>query len=81
MMAAVLSLGLALLWEESSVWCRRCGCPYRCCMEHWSSQYSARGIWPIPLWRTEFSLCSGGACGTFLGGDADSCGAGDDLVK
>ena len=25
--------------------------------------------------------CAGGACGTFLGGDADSCGAGDDLVK
>ena len=26
-------------------------------------------------------LVLGGACGTFLGGDADSCGAGDDLVK
>ena len=25
--------------------------------------------------------CAGGACGTFLGGDADSCSAGDDLVS
>ena len=25
--------------------------------------------------------CAGGACGTFLGGDDDSCSAGDDLVS
>ncbi len=27
----------------------------------------------IPLWRTAF--CAGGACGAFLGGDADSSSA------
>ena len=26
-------------------------------------------------------LCSGGACSAVMGGDADSSGAGDDLVK
>ena len=26
-------------------------------------------------------LCAGGSCGAVMGGDADSSGAGDDLVK
>lgn len=56
MMYAVLSLGLALLggiiYLAQTL---RLSVPLL--YGRWSSQYSARGIWPIPLWRTAFSLC------------------------
>ena len=80
MMAAVLSLGLALL---GGIICLaqtlRLSVPLL---------YGALVITVIPPvvsgpYRSggrDFP-CAGGACGTFLGGDADSCSAGDDLVK
>ena len=70
MMYAVLSLGLALLGGIVRLaQVLRLSAPllYGALV----SRYSARGIWPIPLWRTAFSLCWWGLrC--FLGGDADS---------
>lgn len=80
MMAAVLSLGLALLGGIIClVQTLRLSVPLL---------YGALVITSIPPvvsgpYRSggrDFP-CAGGACGTFLGGDADSCGAGDDLVK
>ena len=55
MMAAVLSLGLALL---GGIICLaqalRLSVPLL--YGHWLSRYSTRGIWLISLWRTGFSL-------------------------
>lgn len=80
MMAAVLSLGLALL---GGIICLaqtlRLSVPL------------LYGALVITVFRPVVSgpyrsggrdfLCSGGACGAVMGGDADSSGAGDDLVK
>ncbi|MFR0769035.1 MAG: hypothetical protein ACLSHO_05040 [Dysosmobacter sp.] len=80
MMYAVLSLGLALL-GGLSVWRRCYGCPYRCCTGHWLSQYSARGIWSIPLWRTAFSVVLVGLAALSWVVTLIRAVRGDDLVK
>lgn len=80
MMAAVLSLGLALL---GGIICLaqtlRLSVPLL---------YGALVITVFRPWYLAHTalagrdfLCSGGACGAVMGGDADSSGAGDDLVK
>ena len=80
MMYAVLSLGLALLGRDRPSGTGAtvvCAAAVRCTGNH--------GIPPVVSgpYRSggrDF-LCSGGSRGAFLGGDADSSGAGDDLVK
>ena len=79
MMPAVLSLGLALL---GGIICLaqtlRLSVPLL---------YGALVITVFRPWYLAHTaladgiFLAGGACGTFLGGDADSCSAGDDLVS
>ena len=72
MMAAVLSLGLALL---GGIICLaqtlRLSVPLL---------YGAVVSGPYRSGGRHFP-CAGGACGAFLGGDANACSAGDDLVS
>ena len=77
MMAAVLSLGLALLGGII-------------CLAQTLRLAAVRGIGyhgippvvsgPYRSGGRHFP-CAGGSCGAVMGGDADSSGAGDDLVK
>ena len=80
MMYAVLSLGLALLGgivRLAQVLTVVCAAAVRCTGNH--------GIPPVVSgpYRSggRHFPCAGGSCGAVMGGDADSSGAGDDLVK
>ena len=81
MMYTVLSLGLALLGGvirlaqvlRLSVPPLYGGIGYHSIPPVVSGPYRSGG--------RHFLTCAGGACGAFLGGDADSSSAGDDLVR
>ena len=64
-------------WEGSSIWRRHCGAAVRGAGHH--------GIPPVVSgpYRSggRHFPCAGGSCGAVMDGDADSSGAGDDLVK
>ncbi len=78
MMYAVLSLGLALLGGIVRLaQVLRLSAPLLygalviTVFRPWYLAHTALGHFP----------CAGGSCGAVMGGDADSSGAGDDLVK
>ena len=80
MMAAVLSLGLALL---GGIICLAQTLRLSVPLLYGALVITVFRPWYSGPYRSggRHFPCAGGSCGAVMGGDADSSGAGDDLVK